>query len=188
MTLRRMLAIGAVALGLGTGSAMATSVPPAASKALPAVTEVRNAFPDQNGPMSAMMLFIPEAELKEFDRPPEEAPHLSLLSSAHTGDIVMIKIVFNGAQGDAEGRLDVTYDLKVTQPDGALYDNTDEKDLPAVKGAKADNDAVFDNRASVVGLRFEAKDLRGTYTATAVLHDKVSGRDIPLSAEIELLP
>jgi hypothetical protein len=152
------------------------------------VDQVEDGFPNRNGPLSAIMLFIPQSELAEFDRPADEGPHLSLLHKAHVGDVVAIKIMFAGAQNGADGAMDVTYDLKVTQPDGAVYSNTDEKGLAAVKSVPSEPTFVYDNRLVVVALRFEDKDLKGVYRAQAILHDNASGRDIPLTAEIELIP
>jgi hypothetical protein len=176
--------MSAVLMGLNliAGAALANGV------SRPQVPQVDDGFPDRNGPFSAVMLFIPQAELTEFDKPATEGPLLTKLSQAKVGDIVAVKIMFAGAEANADGLLDVTYDLTVTQPDGKIYSEVENTDLPAIQGIPAAPDMIFDNRMAVVMVRFESKDQRGLYTARAVLHDNVSRRDIPLTAKVELLP
>ena len=173
--------IFAVLLTLG----IATSVPAVArdESGLP----VKQGFADRDGPFSAMMLFIPHSELPEFDKPSDQGPHITNLRTAKVGDVVAVKIVFDNPQANSDGIIDVTYDVKVTAPNGEVYSGADHQGLEAIRvHVGSDTIGVFDNRAQTLALRLEAKDLPGTYKATAVLHDNIAGRHVPLRAEIEL--
>lgn len=149
--------------------------------------QVRNGFPHRDGPFSAMMIFIPHSELAEFDKPADQAPNVSMLRTARAGDVVAIKIVFDNPEPRDKAFIDITYDLKITGPDGAIYSDTDHKGLEAVRGEVWSPTAgVYDNRVAVVAVGFEPQDRLGVYTATAVLHDNNANRHVPLTAEIEL--
>ena len=177
-------------IGFLAAMAMLVAGPVMAQKAPGAEADsharAESVFPDQNGPLSAALVIIPVAQLSEFDKPSDQGPEITPVKTAKVGDVVAIKILFIGAQGDAKGLVDVTFDIKVTQPDGQIYSDTDEKGLVALPPVPADDTAVFDNRVTVVALRFEDKDARGAYTVTATLHDNVAKRDIPLTAVINL--
>jgi len=87
--------------------------PPAAAAQAP---NELNGFPNRDGPLTAMLLIIPEAELAEFDKPFDQAPRLSLLHSARVGETVALKILFTSPQRDADGMIDLTYDVKIIGP------------------------------------------------------------------------
>jgi hypothetical protein len=134
-----------------------------------------------------MIAIIRATDLSEFDKPPDQPPIVNIQSSARVGDVVAVKLMFMGAERDANGRIDLTYDIRILAPDGAVYSGADHKGLPAAQGPIPTDAGVLDNRVAVVAIRFEAKDLPGPYKVEATLHDNIGKRDLPLSASIELL-
>lgn len=182
--MRYLIAAIAVALALGPASVQADTSPQSRESG---EYQHIDAFPDQNGPLSAMLVVIPGSQLPEFDKPQDQPLHITPLHKATVGDEVAAKVLFGGPQRDGDGNVDVSYDLKVLAPDGTLYDNTDEHGLEALKANVGAGDFVFDNRRVVVGVRFEDKDPAGVYTFVAVLHDNIAKRDIALKTQVELI-
>lgn len=182
MTIRKILP-ALLALSLVAGPAAAAASAPGAPTPAPAPV-VQNSFPNRDGPLSAMLAIIPDAQLAEFDKPYEQAPHITPLHSAKVGEVVALKVIFAGPKLDAEGAVDVTYDVKVIGPDGKLYGDAHEG-LEAFRYKAGSPDAVFDNVRAILKLRFEPKDARGVYRFVVVLHDNNGGRHIPMTADLE---
>ena len=161
----------------------------AASPVVPSAPRVEApktaAFPHRDGPLQAMMVFIPKAQVAEFDKPYDQAPHITPLKTAKVDDVVAVKIIFIGPQANAAGDIDMTYDITILGPDGKPYGEP-HKGLEAGRGPMGPVNAVFDNRVAVLMIRFEAQDAKGVYRAVGVLHDNVGGRHLPVEAEIEL--
>jgi hypothetical protein len=144
-------------------------------------------FPDRNGPFSAMLVVIPETELAEFAKPATANRSLSRVARAEPGAKLAIKVLFTGPAGDLNSVGKVTMDLKILAPDGAVYANSDYKDLPVWLGSVGQGRGVFDNRDRVPVVTFEPKDMPGVYTIKATLRDRFSQRDIALQQTVELL-
>ncbi|HVZ29560.1 MAG TPA: hypothetical protein VG839_04145 [Asticcacaulis sp.] len=142
-------------------------------------------FPDRNGPLSAMLVVIPKAELEEFNKP-GGVRHLDRVARAEPGAVLAIKIMVTGPQNDANGVAKVTSDVHILTPSGETYGKSDYKDLPVWVGPAGKG--VYDNRDRVVLIRFEPNDAPGLYTIKAMVHDRFAQRDIPLETKIELLP
>jgi hypothetical protein len=145
-------------------------------------------FPDRNGPFSAMLVVIPETELAEFNKPATANRSLSRVARAEPGAKLAIKVLFTGPAGDLNSVGKVTMDLKILAPDGAVYANSDYKDLPVWLGGIGQGRGVFDNRDRVPIVTFEPKDTPGVYMIKATLRDRFSQRDIALQQTVELLP
>ncbi len=146
-------------------------------------------FPDHNGDLSGMLVVIPQAELSEFDRPADAGRHLDRVARAEPGAKLAIKLVFTGVKPDWNNNVNVTYDLQVVGPDGKIYGKSNYHGMVAAEGRVPVNSgpALYDNRPQVVIIQFEPKDPVGLYRVRAVMHDKVSGLDLPLDAGVELL-
>ncbi len=146
-------------------------------------------FADHNGPLSAMLVVIPRGELQEFDQPAGAARHLDRVARAEPGAQLAVKIVFVGVKPDWNGNANVTYDLQVIAPNGAVYGHSDYKNLVALQSriATSEDPGMYDNRPKVVIMQFEPQDQVGIYKIRAVLHDNVAKLDVPLEAGIELL-
>ncbi|ESQ74490.1 hypothetical protein ABAC402_14320 [Asticcacaulis sp. AC402] len=145
-----------------------------------------NGFPEQNGPLSGMLIVIPQREVDEFNKPAGAGRHLNRVSRAEPGAVLAIKLVFVGVETDWDNNVDVTYDLSITAPDGRLYGD-EYKAVAGVKGKLGRARGVYDNRNKVVLMQFEDKDVPGVYTIRALLRDKVGGRELPLQTQVELL-
>lgn len=172
-----------LALGLGGGAVAAPTPasPPAAAAQAPIEL---NGFPNRDGPLTAMLLIIPEAELAEFDKPFDQAPRLSLLHSARVGETVALKILFTSPQRDADGMIDLTYDVKIIGPDGMPYGD-EYTGLEAIRHQVRPDGAVFDNVRAILKLSFEPGDARGVYRFVVVLHDNNGDRHIPMTIDLE---
>lgn len=144
-------------------------------------------FPDKAGDLSGMMVVIPQKEMAEFSTPGGDR-HLDRVSRAEAGASLAIKLVFTGVKADANGVANLTYDLKITGPDGKLYSGSDYHSLPALIGQIAPGDGVYDNRDKVVLLQFEPGDPQGAYKIEAVLHDRIAKVDLPLQTSVVLVP
>lgn len=144
-------------------------------------------FPDRNGNLSGMMFVIPAKEMTAFTDKSEDR-QLDRVSRAEAGADLAIKLVFTGVKPDPNGVVNLTYDLKITGPDGKLYGTSDYHSLVAVIGQVGPEQALYDNRAQVIHLQFDPKDKPGAYRIDAVLHDRIAGIDLPLTTQVEMLP
>jgi len=141
-------------------------------------------FPDKAGGLSGMMVVIPQKEMANFAEPGADR-QLDQVSRAEAGASLAIKLVFTGVRPDANGVANLTYDLKVTGPDGKLYGNSDYHSLTALIGQVGEGGAVYDNRDKVILLQFDPGDAPGVYKIEAVLHDTVAKLDLPLRTQVE---
>lgn len=144
-------------------------------------------FPDADGPFSAALVLVSEANLAEFKKPADQGPQLTLVRTAKPGDRIAAKVLFMGFALD-DGFGNVTYDIRVLRPDGQVYgtkSKADHKGLLAFKGATMNSTNIFNNAATLV-LDFEATDPAGVYKIEVVVHDTVGNRHVPLKAEVKL--
>ncbi|EGF89851.1 hypothetical protein ABI_42740 [Asticcacaulis biprosthecium C19] len=195
MTRRTALVLGLM-WGLAAGSAVAANQAPAPDNAKPTIllpnttstTEYNpsRGFPDKNGPLSGMLIVIPQSEVEEFNKPSGAERHLNRVSRAEAGAVLAIKLVFVGIETDWDNNVDVVYDLSITAPDGRLYGD-EYSSVAGVKGKQGRTQGVYDNRNKVVLMQFEDHDVPGLYTIKAVLRDKVVGRELPLQTQVELI-
>jgi hypothetical protein len=146
----------------------------------------RVAMPDCDGDFCAILALISEENLKELDKPYDQGPVLKELSDAKVGDHVAVVFTFAGMALAEDLSGDVRYDLKIIRPDGAIYDGSEHKDVPALKGKVPMRFSIFDNRPMIVVIRFEPQDPRGTYRVEAVMRDKIGGKTVKLVKEITL--
>lgn len=165
----------------------ATATPAAWAQTTPPPLERSDALPYKSGPLSAVAIFIPDSEVSEFEKPQNETPRVTRIHALNLGETAALKLMFKGPQRDAEGRIDVTFDVDFVGPDGKVLDGGSLKGLPAFQGPVNLPDAVFDNIMAVPKMSFEPKDPKGVYRAVIILHDKIGGREIPMTIEIERL-
>lgn len=178
----------ALALALTATAASADMTQPAKTPTArpPSSQPQARPFPNRNGPLAGMAIFIPDADVAEFDRPSNEAPHVSILHEIKVGEIAALKVTFVGPQLDARNQADLTFDIDFVGPDGKVLTNGSMKGLKVIKGPVSAPEAVFDNTAVVPKISFDATDVKGVYKAVVVLHDNVAKRDLPMTAEITL--
>ncbi len=145
----------------------------------------KNSFPNKDGEFSAMLIVTDEGELKEYGKPSSEGIYFREKSKAKRGDVVAIKLVFAGMALSNDLQSDVTFDMKISDPTGKIYDGVDNKGLIALKRKVPVRFSVFDN-SSFIKVRFEPKDKLGKYTIAANIHDNIGKREILLVKGIEL--
>lgn len=170
---------------LGAGSGVATAQ--TAQTAKQPATHSR-AFPHADGPFNAMMVLIPEADLEEFKKPPEQGPRLHIVRTVKIKERFAAKIVFMSFALD-HNRGDVTYDIRGVRPDGVLMGGKNPMDLKGLKafqGEATRPDNVFDSGETII-IEFDDGDPPGVYRFEAVLHDNIGNRHIPLKAEVTLI-
>ncbi len=182
MNIRKTIAAVAALALTPVAVAPAAAQTPAAPKAQP---EARP-FPNRNGPLSGMALFIPDAQVSEFHKPPHESPRVSVLHEVKVGEVVALKVTFIGPQLDAAKEADVTFDIDFVGPDGKVLPSGSLKGLKVIKGPVSAPNAVFDNTRVVPKISFDASDAKGLYKAVVVLHDNIAKRDLSMTAEITL--
>jgi hypothetical protein len=141
-------------------------------------------LPSCNGDFCAMLVLIPEDNLKQFDKPSDQGVFLTQMSKAKPGDHIAIKLVFAGMELGSDLSADVSYDVKITAPDGTLY-TTEQLGLEALKKKVPLRFSMFDNGVLPI-VRFEPKDARGAYTVSAEISDNIGHRKIALSQRVEL--
>ena len=115
----------------------------------------KNAFPDHSGEFGAELVLISENELTEFSKPSDQGLHLDELDRIKPGQHVAIKLVFQGMALTNDLRADVTYDLKMTSPDGTIIQGFDKKGLEAFRRKIAVRFGIFDN-SGVMNICFAA--------------------------------
>jgi uncharacterized protein (UPF0297 family) len=150
-----------------------------------AAAKPAGSLPEKNGGFSAMLLLMEEQRLAEFSKPTDAPLRLDPKKTAKRGDNIAIKIVFAGIELSEDLQADVEYDLKILDPDGKIYDETDLSGLKALSRKVPTRFRIFDNQ-DVVMIRFDPKDKAGTYKVIAKIRDKIADKTIPLKAEIEL--
>ena len=187
MSMRKTIgALAALALAATVVPAAQADVAPPALRAPPAPRQAE-ALPYKNGPVSAVAIFIPDSQVSEFEKPPNETPRVTKIDALKVGEIAALKLMFKGPQRDSQGRIDVTFDVDFIGPDGKTLEGGSLKDLPAYQGPATLPDAIFDNIRAVPKMSFEAKDPKGVYKAVIVLHDNIGGWNIPMTVELERL-
>jgi hypothetical protein len=144
-------------------------------------------FPNRKGDLSGMLIVIPAKEMAAFTDTSDDR-QIDRVSRAEAGAGLAIKLVFTGVKPDANGVANLTYDLRVTGPDGQLYAKSDYHNLVAAIGQVGPKQAVYDNRAQVIQLQFDPGDAPGSYKIDAVLHDRIAKIDLPMTTSVELLP
>ncbi len=142
-------------------------------------------LPHKDGDFSADLLLMDAAGLAELKIPTDEPIKLDSKSKAERGDVLGIKVVFTGIALDDELDSDVSYDLKILDPDGQIYSKSDVKNLVGLKTRVPTRFRFFDN-AQVVSLRFEPKDKLGKYQVLVTVRDNIGGKSVKLKRTIEL--
>ena len=134
----------------------------------------------------AQILLMPESELVEFDKPSDQQPRITLLDQVSLEDKVALKLVFFGMATDENGAVDVTYDLRVTRPDGSRMEDGTHEDLVAYQGPIGNPNNVYNSETTLV-LSFDPGDSAGDYDIRMVVRDNISDRDVSLRKSLSLV-
>ncbi|MDQ0392210.1 hypothetical protein [Labrys monachus] len=142
--------------------------------------------PDHDGEFSAEMEMM---RLPEGNSAPEMPKPVSAdggPQTARRGDTIGISVLFSGMALAPDLSADVSYDMKVTGPDGVIDSRSTQTDVQALKQKVPTRFNVLDSR-STVSLHFEPDDKSGVYRVDILLKDNIGGRKVALSRSVELL-
>lgn len=121
---------------------------------------------------------------KQWESPPEVAPHFDLANEVTEGGSLYILSFLSNPMLDADGMTQVRCDLRISKPDGSM--SGDERDLPCfVTKLETDPKLVY---LSTVGVKFtaEAGDPKGTWTVTINVRDTLRNVSIPLKSSFDM--
>lgn len=106
--------------------------------------------------------------------------------TARRGDTIGVTVLFSGMQLADDLSADVSYDIKVTAPDGRVDPNSSQSGVAALKDRIPGRFNVLDSR-STLSIHFEPDDKPGPYRIDVLLKDNIGGKKVALSRSIELL-
>lgn len=108
---------------------------------------------------------------------------IRLKESAHarTDDKRTFVIFFGGMALSPDYQADVTYDVKLVDPEGKTY--LEKTALVALKDKVPTRFRMFNNKDAVF-ISFDRKDTKGTYNVSVTLKDNIGKKSIPLTAVI----
>jgi len=142
-------------------------------------------FPNRDGEFQAMLVVIDEKALAEFEKPSNQGMNFTAASKIKLGDTIAIKIVFAGMQLADDLMANVTFDMKIVEPDGTVDPKGDVKNLQALQARMPMRFRVFDNR-SFVKLHFDPASKLGKYKIVAEVRDNIGARKVALEQVVEL--
>jgi len=156
--------------------------------AAPAAPVDSHAFPSYDGDFSAMLMVIPESDLKEFGKPSDQGLHLNGLSKIKRGQKVVFKICFSGMSINEVSEANVTYDMKLLGPDGKISSRLNNKDMEGIVRTipQKYRFQIFDNLQTPIA-EFEKSDALGKYKIIADIHDNIGKKNIHLEYEFSLV-
>lgn len=143
-------------------------------------------FDDHDGDFSAKIALTHLKDLKEYDKPSDLGVRLNVLSKVKPGQPVAIHVLFMGMALDANQSCDVTYDVKLLDPDGKVSGGIDEKNIVALREVIQNRELVFNNK-EFRAIGFEESDKAGTYKVVTVVYDNIGKKKVPVTAEIQLI-
>ncbi|KAF0095291.1 MAG: hypothetical protein E1N59_786 [Puniceicoccaceae bacterium 5H] len=117
--------------------------------------------------------------------PSEARPHINPIGEITWGQQVSILPAFLGYARSEAGKVDLSYDVTITAPDGSEY--------AAMEGIRGYSKPVTGEYvlppADLVQLAFkQGKDPAGTYTITVTAHDGISGQSHTEQQQLQLRP
>lgn len=146
----------------------------------------KKGFPDKDGEFSAMLAITEEQALAEFEKPSSQTPVLREKLKVQIGDVIVIKVLFAGIQLTDDLRGDVTFDMKIIEPDGTVKE-AGMKDLEGFRGKVPTRFRVFNN-LGFIKLKFDSSDRPGKVRVLAEVRDNVGSKKVQLEKQIEVMP
>ena len=128
----------------------------------------------------------PEGLFEAWARPPspDYGPAISMVSSAHRGDVVMATVVFSGCAENTDGVCDTSITYTAYFPDGSVYGRHSGT---LWSGYPNPGNGHVQLSADGLGLKVELDDPFGTYRVTAGIVDNVSGVEMILETELSVI-
>lgn len=139
----------------------------------------------KNGRFSAVLMVLDEATLKEFEKPSDQGLFLKGKATAKRGESVFIKVGFANMATDSRNMANVTFSLKVTDPDGKIV-GEEAHDIPAYQGEILNPVATYNSQAHIE-IKFEPSDKSGFYTISSTIKDNIGGAEISETKRVELV-
>ncbi len=140
--------------------------------------------PDRDGDFSGAIAML---KLPDAGAGAREAQALTgATPQARRGDTVGVTVLFSGMGLKEDLSADVSYDIKVTGPDGSVDPRSAQQGVTALKDKVGGRFNLVDSR-STLSIHFEADDKPGPYRVEVLLKDNVGGRQVTLIRSIELL-
>ena len=104
---------------------------------------------------------------------PDHGLHLSSIGEVVRGQAFQVCVFMTGHAAGPNGRVDSTYDIEITRPDGTTYLQKHEVELR--RGEKIGAGSVL-RANTLLGLAFSPTDPLGRYTVRIEVHDRIGGR------------
>jgi hypothetical protein len=179
MTLKHLFAL-AVGLALGSSAlAQATGWIDGRGQPVPE-TEARRSI---NG-LGGSLLVTPDANWREkWDTPADTVPHFTEVKSIGRGQQIFVLIFFSNPKISADGRVDLTCDLDIVQPDGST---STHQDNVCFRGEVKGGPTTVYLADPVISFTGDATDAAGTWTVRVSLKDNESKTVLPLKTSFTL--
>lgn len=143
--------------------------------------------PDRDGDFSGTIAMLKLPAKPATDGSATEATALSeAMPQARRGDTIGVTLLFSGMGLQKDLSADVSYDIKVTGPDGSVDPRSAQQGVTALKAKVGGRFNLVDSR-STLSIHFEPNDKPGPYRIDVLLKDNVGGRKVTLTRSIELL-
>ncbi|WP_146126885.1 hypothetical protein [Labrys okinawensis] len=143
--------------------------------------------PDRDGDFSGSIAMLKLPDKPAADGGASEATALTgAMPQARRGDTIGVSVLFSGMGLQKDLSADVSYDIKVTGPDGTIDPRSTQEGVTALKEKVAGRFNLVDSR-STLSIHFEPDDKPGPYRIDVLLKDNVGGRKVTLTRSIELL-
>jgi hypothetical protein len=143
--------------------------------------------PDHDGDFAGSI-----ATLKLPEKPDLQSPAIAGLDAtkgpqtARRGETIGVTLLFSGMALADDLSADVSYDIKVTEPDGTIDPSSSQTGVAALKEKVPARFNVLDSR-STFSIHFEPGDKVGPYRIDVLLKDNIGGKKVALTRSIELL-
>jgi len=134
----------------------------------------------------AQLIVVCEDDAEEFDRLAEPGEDIVALETAKVGDVIALKLIFSQMTLRPDQTADVSFDIEITRPDGALYGGAAHKNVTALNQRVFKRENIYNSGATLV-IGFEPKDPLGVYKIKMTVLDKVGGHQVTLEDTITLV-
>lgn len=129
------------------------------------------------GNFGAQLYLVADTNFFQDWRKPE-TPSVNPIDLTVRGQPLYTAIIFYGEARDNGGLANVSYDVTVRRPDGAIYDKRDS--MIGYQALAPTSDRELQLGRNYLNIVVGADDPAGIYTVEVTVHDKVGRVDLPL--------